>query len=111
MRSGGLGETDLDKGRNYVSGLYPLRIESPDALAVEILDAEFYGLGADYINRYQAGIRAVGLQAARAAASRYVPVDDLAIVVVGPAEALRGQLAELGPVTVRPSASVISGDP
>jgi len=111
MRSGGLGEADLDKGRNYVSGLYPLRIESPESLAAEILDVEFYGLAPDHINRYQSDIRAVGLQAARAAALRYVPVDDLAIVVVGPAEELRGPLEELGPVTVRKAASIISGEP
>jgi zinc protease len=111
MRADGPGEADLDKGRNYVAGLYPLRIESPDALAAEILDVEFYGLGPDYINGYQGRIRGVGIEAARAAATRHVPVDDLAIVVVGPARELRGPLEEIGPVTVRPAASIVSGEP
>jgi zinc protease len=110
MRSSGPGEADLDKGRNYVAGLYPLRIESSDALAAEILDVEFYGLGPDYISRYQDRIRAVGPEAAQAAASRYVPAEDLAIVVVGPADELKAPLAELGPVTIRKASSIISGE-
>jgi zinc protease len=111
MRTEGPGEADLDKGRNYVAGLYPLRIETPDALAAEILDVEFYGLGPEYINRYQGGIRSVGLPAARAAASRHIPSDDVAIVVLGPADELRGPLEAFGKVTIRKAASIVSGEP
>ena len=107
MRGGGLQAADLDKGRNYLAGLYPLRIEAPDALASEFLDVEFYGLGKGYIDGYQERIRAVTLEQARAAAARWVPVDDMAIAVVGPAESLKGPLAAIGPVTVQPAAWVI----
>jgi len=107
MRGGGLQAADLDMGRNYVAGLYPLRIEAPDALAAEFLDVEFYGLGKGYIDGYQQRIRAVTLEQARAAAARWVPVDDMAITVVGPAEALKGPLAAIGPVTVQPATWVI----
>jgi len=107
MRGGGLQAADLDKGRNYVAGLYPLRIEAPDALASEFLDVEFYGLGKGYIDGYQQRIRAVTLEQARAAAARWVPVDDVAITVVGPAETLKEPLAAIGPVTVQPASWVI----
>jgi len=40
-----------------------------------------------------------------------VPVDDLAILVVGPATELRKPLQELGTVTVRSMASVIGREP
>jgi zinc protease len=110
MRQGGLGAADLEKGRSYLAGLYPLSIESPDALAGAILDVEFYGLAKDSIDTYRDRIRAVSLDQARAAAARWVPVSDLAIAVVGPAADLEKPLAALGPVTVRPSAWVIDKD-
>jgi predicted Zn-dependent peptidase len=110
MRSGGLESADLEKGRNYLAGLYPLSIEAPDALAGEILDVAFYGLGKGYIEGYQARIRAVTLEQARAAAARWVPADDLAVAVVGPAQSLEGPLAALGPVTVRPASWVTGAD-
>jgi zinc protease len=110
MRADGPAAAELEKGRNYVAGLYPLRIEAPDALAGEMLDVEFFGLGKGYIDGYQGRIRAVTLEQARAAAARFVPADDLAIAVVGPAETLAGPLGAFGPVTVKPAAWVTAGN-
>jgi len=109
MRTDGPGAAELETGRNYVAGLYPLRIEAPDALAGEMLDVEFFGLGKGYIDGYQGRIRAVTLEQARAAAARFVPADDLAITVVGPAGTLAGPLAAFGPVTVKPATWVTAG--
>ena len=109
LRAGSIPAEDLDKARNYLSGLYPLQIESPDDLAEEILNVEFYGLGRDYINQYRARVGAVGMQEVRKAAARHVPHDDLAIVVVGPAAQLEKPLAKLGRVTVRPAAPAPAG--
>ena len=38
LRGGDLPDEDLDKARSYLAGMYPLRIESPDSLAAEILN-------------------------------------------------------------------------
>ncbi len=102
LREGVLPAEDLDKARSFLSGIFPVRIESPDALARQILDIELYGLEADYINQYQKRVRGVGADAVKRAAQRVMPLDDLAIVVVGPAGSLKDPLAKLGPVTVRP---------
>ena len=110
MRDGGLEEADLDNGKNFLAGLQPLRVESPDATAAAILDVEFYGLGPDYLPRALDRLRAVDLRAARAAAARWVPAADLGIVAVGPASAIAEPLRRLGTVTVRPAAWAIDGD-
>ncbi|HYS78223.1 MAG TPA: pitrilysin family protein [Candidatus Dormibacteraeota bacterium] len=107
LRSGDLPGDDLDKARSYLAGLYPLRVESPDDLAGEILDVELYGLEPDYINQYQKRVRAVQADAVKRIAARRLPLDDLAIVVVGPAESLKKDLETLGPVTVRPIQSAL----
>jgi zinc protease len=91
----------LDKARTYRAGQYPLMIESPEALAAEVLDVDFYGLDQDYVNQYQKRVRGVGLDAVKRTAGRYMPLNDLAIVVVGPAAELKEPLATLGPVTLR----------
>ncbi len=102
LREGKVPPEDLDKARAFLAGRYPLSIEGPDDLADEILAVDFYGLGPDYINQYQKKVRAVGLEGVKRTAERYVPLDDLAIVVVGPAAEMKEPLATLGPVTVRP---------
>jgi zinc protease len=109
LRGGDLPSEDLDKARSYLAGLYPLRIESPDDLAAEILNVDLFGLDPDWINQYQNRVRSTGADAVKRAAARRLPLDDLAIVVVGPAQSLRKELETLGPVTVRPVQSALEG--
>lgn len=109
LRGGDLPSEDLDKARSYLAGLYPLRIESPEDLAAEILNIDLYGMDPDWINQYQKRVRSTGADAVKRAAARRLPLDDLAIVVVGPAQSLRKDLETLGPVTVRPVQSALEG--
>ncbi len=109
LREGSIPADDLDKARNYLAGLYPLRLESPDALAAEILNVEFYGLGADEINIYQKRVRGATAEAVKRAALRSMPLRDVAFVVVGPAAELKKSLEGLGPVTVKSVDAVIGG--
>jgi len=44
-------------------------------------------------------------------AARRLPVDDLALVVVGPAQVLKKDLETLGPVTVRSLQSALEANP
>ncbi|HXH28567.1 MAG TPA: pitrilysin family protein, partial [Candidatus Polarisedimenticolia bacterium] len=91
----------LAKARNYLAGQYPLRLESPDDLAEEILQVEFYGLGADYIDQFAKRIQSVGPESIKRGV-RYLPTEGLAIVLVGPAAQLKEGAATLGALTVRP---------
>jgi zinc protease len=92
---------DLDRARSFLAGQFPLQIESPDDLAVQIVEVEFYGLPADYLNQYQKRVRGVAAETVRRTSGR-LNQDDMAIVVVGPAASLREPLSRLGTVTVRP---------
>ena len=107
LRAGDVPEEDLEKARSYLVGIYPLRIESPESLTAEILNVDLYGLDPDYINQYQKRVRAVTADAVKRVAARRIPLDDLAIVVAGPAQALKKDLETLGPVTVRPLKSAL----
>ncbi len=111
LKSGAIPAEDLDKARNFLAGIYPVRIESPEALAGQILDIELLGLDPDYINQYARRVRGVGIDAVKKAASRWMPLDDLAIVVVGPAATLKDALSAIGPVTVRPIESALETAP
>jgi zinc protease len=109
MRGGDVPEEDLEKARSYLAGSYPLTIESPEDLTAEILNVDLYGLDPDFINQYQKRVRAVSADAVKRVAARRLPLDDLAIVVVGPAQTLKKDLETLGPVTVRPIRTALEG--
>jgi zinc protease len=99
----GVSEEMLDSARAYVLGQYPLGFETAADWAAAMADLEFYGLGADYIERYGAELCRTNAQEARAVIDAAFPsVEDLAIVLIGPASALRADAARFGAVTEWP---------
>ena len=107
VQAGKWPEGALEKTRAFLAGQYPLRIESPEDLAAEVLSAEFFGLGPDAIPGYPAKVKRAGVEAVKREAMRVFADENLAIVVVGPAAELRQPLSALGPVTVRTPAEIV----
>jgi predicted Zn-dependent peptidase len=97
----------LDKAKAYLRGQFPLKLESPDALAARLADIEFQGLPADELTTYRHRVAALTPDDVARAAARHMPTPEtVAIVVVGKAAELRPQLGDrFGPVeTVQPEA-------
>jgi len=90
----------LDSARSYVLGQYPLNFETAADWAAALVELEFYGLGADYIDDYAAKLRDVTLPVARSVIDHAFPnVEDLAIVLIGDAEKIRDVASRYGEVT------------
>jgi hypothetical protein len=83
-----------------VLGQYPLNFETAADWAAALVELEFYGLGADYIDDYAAKLRDVTLPVARSVIDHAFPnVDDLAIVLIGDAAKIRYVASRYGEVT------------
>ena len=90
----------LAKAKTYLRGQFPLRIESPDALAARLAEAEFNALGPEELATYRARVAAVTPeQAAEVAGKLMPPPEAVAIVVVGKAAEIHDALASrFGPL-------------
>ena len=98
----GPSEDALDKARRYLAGLFPLGLESHEALAEQIADAILDGLGLQHIQTYRSRVLAVAPQQARSIAPEISPARDGALlVVVGEADAARRALDGLSPTDTR----------
>ena len=104
MVDGGPTDGEVEAARDYVAGVFPLRLETTGQVAGRVSDLIVYDLPDDHYRRYRECIRAVGRAEAADAARRGVRPDEVTIVVVGAADAVAGPLEELGiaPVTVHP---------
>jgi zinc protease len=99
----GPSEDALAKARTYLAGLFPLGLESHEALAEQISDALLDGVGLSHLIAYRSRIRAVTVEAALQAARDLSPGGEGAqIVIVGDGEVGRKALSGLCPVEVRP---------
>jgi zinc protease len=104
MRERGPTSAELKKAQEYLAGLFPLRVETNEAVASAMTDLWLYALGEDWVDSYRARIRAVTRAEAAEAAARFCFALPPAVVLVGPAEALQRAGEAFGEVTVVPGA-------
>jgi zinc protease len=94
-------QAELDKSRNYLKGQFPLGLQSPDELAGEIANVEFFGLPQDFIASYPEKIGAVTMNDVKRVLKSYFCTDDLKVLVVTNGELAQKALAGLGSVEMK----------
>jgi zinc protease len=83
MHEAGPTAEELAEAKGYLTGVFPVRLESNAGVAAQLAAAEVYGLGLDFLERYPERIDGVTLEAARAAADRYLAPDGRALAIAG----------------------------
>jgi predicted Zn-dependent peptidase len=93
---------EVESARDYLAGVFPLRLEAIHQVAARIGELFVYGLPDHYYASYRENIRAVSRDEVEEAGRRALRPREMAIVVVGDAEEVKGPLEELalGPVEV-----------
>jgi len=100
LHADGIDDKTLASAKSYLLGQFPPTLETNGALAGRLADMLFYGLGPEDVNGFAARVSAVEHGAVQRAIERAFPrASDLAIVLIGDAAAIRGQVAKYGPVT------------
>lgn len=77
-------DEEMEEARGYLTGVFPVRLETNAGVAGQLLSAEIYGLGLDYIERYPSIIRSVTTARARDAARQHLDPERYVLVFAGP---------------------------
>src|SRR5438552_165339 len=85
-------ERELADAKAYITGSFPLTIETPNAIATQILNVLFYGLPVSELQSFRERVNAVTPDDIQRVARAYLQPDRLSIVLVGNATAFQGQL-------------------
>jgi len=75
-------DDELSEAKRYLTGSFPLKLDSTRKIAGFLAQVEFYGLGHDYADTYGERINAVSKDDVLRVAQRYLKPDDLILVVV-----------------------------
>jgi len=87
---------ELEDAQAYLMGNFPLTIETPGAIALQVLNAVFYGLDLNELQTYRERVGAVTLDDIQRVAREYLHPDRLSIVLVGDASVFAKRLAGVG---------------
>ena len=89
LRDRGITPRERDEAVAYLTGRFPLRLETNTGMADVLWAMEFYRLGADYLDRYGDFYRAVTVDQANQAARTHLHPDRATLVIAGPDPAAR----------------------
>lgn len=87
----GMGRTpvpaaELEARKTYLTGAFPLEIETPDGIAAKVLEAMKFGYGREYLESYRDKLGAVTADQLEGFAARRLHPDRMLIVLVGNAK-------------------------
>ncbi len=96
-----VGERELSDAQAYLTGSFPLTIETPSAIAMQVLSAVYFGLDLQELQTFRERVNAVTVDDIQRVARTYLRPDRLSIVLVGDASKFEKQLAGAGLRPVR----------
>ena len=91
-----VGERELDGAKAYLTGSFPLTIETPESIAMQVVNALFYGLPLEQLQTFRERVNAVTVDDIQRVAARLLRPDRLSVVLVGNAAAFASQLRGVG---------------
>ncbi|HEX8179932.1 MAG TPA: pitrilysin family protein [Pyrinomonadaceae bacterium] len=87
-------DQELQDAKAYLTGIFPIRLETLDGLIDQLIQIKMFGLPDDYLQTYRDRVQAVTREDVQRAAHLYVTPDAAAVVVVGDAAAITDQVRE-----------------
>jgi zinc protease len=91
-----VGERELDGAKAYLTGSFPLTIETPESIAMQVVNALFYGLPLQELQNFRERVNAVTPDDIQRVAKALLRPDRLSVVLVGNSAAFAAQLRGVG---------------
>lgn len=94
IRDENVSEEELQDAKSYLTGVFPIRAETQEGLTSLIVSQKLHGLPEDYLQTYRDKVNAVTIADVSRAANQYIQPEKAALVIVGDAEEILGQVKE-----------------
>jgi zinc protease len=91
-------DDEIQRAKDAILNAFIFRLDSPDKILGERMTYEYYGYPPDWLDKYQAEIKKVTAADVNRAAAKYLPKDQLAVLVVGNPKDFDKPLSSLGSV-------------
>lgn len=92
IRSEPVSEKEIADAKSYLTGVFPIRLETQEGLIDQLVQIKMFGLPDDYLEIYRNRIQAVTIEQIQQVAAKYIKPDKAAIVIVGDGSQLMDQI-------------------
>src|SRR5262249_52989833 len=92
IRNEAVSEEEITNAKSYLTGVFPIRVETQDGLIDQLVNIKMFDLPDDYLRTYRDRVSAVTTEEIQTVAQKYVTPDQAAIVIVGDAAEISEQI-------------------
>ncbi len=100
IRDEKVGEEELQNVKNYISGTFPMQLETPNAIASKVISLKLYSLPEDHFSTYISEINKVSIDDIKITAEKYLHPDRLTISIGGNPDDITDCMKQFGDVEV-----------
>ena len=76
-------QKEIADAKSYLTGVFPIRLETQEGLIDQLVQTKMLGLPDDYLQIYRDHVQAVTIDQIQSVAQKYVKPDEAAVVIVG----------------------------
>jgi predicted Zn-dependent peptidase len=91
IRDDKVSDEEITNAKSYLTGVFPIRIETQEGLLDQLVAMKMFDLPEDYLRTYSEHVNAVTTDEIQRVAEQYVTPDRAAIVIVGDASEVLDQ--------------------
>lgn len=92
IRNERVSEKEISDAKSYLTGVFPIRLETQEGLTDQLVQIKMLRLPDDYLTVYRDRVQAVTLEEIQTVAQKYVKPDEAAVIVVGDGSAVLDQI-------------------
>lgn len=92
IRNERVSEKEISDAKSYLTGVFPIRLETQEGLTDQLVQIKMLRLPVDYLTLYRDRVQAVTLEEIQTVAQKYVRPDEAAVIVVGDGSAVLDQI-------------------
>lgn len=97
IRSSPVTEKEIADAKSYLTGVFPIRLETQEGLTDQLVQIKMLNLPNDYLDSYRDRIQAVTIEEIQRVAEKYVKPDEAAVIVVGDGAQVMQQIEPYAP--------------
>ena len=98
IRDERVSDEQLKRARDYLTGSFPLQIQTPQQISSRVATNHLLGRDPEYIERYRERVDAVTDEDVQRVARAHLRLDDMSVVIVGDATQIHDELTRVAPV-------------
>ena len=83
IRAEAVSQKEIADAKSYLTGVFPIRLETQEGVVDQLVQIKMLGLPADYLSKYRERVQSVTIEEIQRVAQTYIQPDKAALIVVG----------------------------